>query len=96
MLHKHEELLRLGRLLGLGSCADQHRITELLARAIVRSSDAPQQGTRACTITEAAPLVTKLMLAGWGGVWDLCERLSTEEVHVVVYICVRVFALVRS
>lgn len=85
MLRKHDDLLRLGRLLGLTARDDQHRIMELITRALVVASDATlpstdkQKQKDSINLTEAAPLLTKLMGAGWGKVWDLCERLASEE-----------------
>jgi hypothetical protein len=94
MLRKHDDLLRLARLLGLTEQSDQNRVIELIARALVSASDgrslpvtekggkrggpAGGEGDK-IHLTEAAPLLTKLMGAGWANVWDLCERLACEE-----------------
>jgi len=83
MLRKHDELLRLGRLLGLTARDDQHRITELITRALVLASDSvfSRGGSthHETSLSEAAPLLTKLLGAGWGNVWDVCERLAREQ-----------------
>jgi hypothetical protein len=87
MLRRHQELLRLGHLLGLSSRTQQSRILELVVRALVRESDArsaatgatPDTKAPAVQLTEAAPLLTQLVAGGWGEVWDICERLALEE-----------------
>jgi hypothetical protein len=94
MLRKHDDLLRLARLLGLTEQSDQNRVIELIARALVSASDgrslpvSEEGGKRRgraggegdkIHLTEAAPLLSKLMGAGWANVWDLCERLACEE-----------------
>ena len=74
------EAVRLGRLLGLTARADELRITELMARAMLVAAASGDAGGGGGTVrAEAMQLLTVLMDAGWAGVCDVCERLAGEE-----------------